>query len=161
MTPPRFAARMHQVEVAWRLKNTDRVVVGPEPRLVLALRARRDVVLRLLRVDYPGLRSAEGVAHAVLAEVPHVVGRRRLAPEGEPWVWGQEAAAEGAGLAAGPVREERWDGSLVKALLNNHNAHPNDYWTWGGRVVIPKGANVGLVVSADRPTVCRARFAGE
>lgn len=159
----KYAAKMHQVEVAWRLRNTRQVVIGLAPKLVLALRARRLVVLKLLKVEYPDLRVTEGVAHAVLAQVPYVTGKRQLKPEGEPWVIGQEEVAEGDPLLdrIGPVSEERWHGGLVQALLANDNAHPNDYWAFGGRVVVPKGCSVGLIVSATVPTVCRAKFAGE
>lgn len=159
MRPELLSAKMHQVEVVWRLRTTREVVIDPTPRLVLAVRALRDVELLTLRVDYPDLGYVPGEAEALLAVVPHAAGQRVLKPEGEPWVDGQEdLAAPPEGV--GPVSEIRWWGDSVETLVHNVNRHPAIYWVYRGRVEIPKGLCVGLIVRASVPTVCRAKLGG-
>lgn len=168
LTP--LGARVHTVEVLWRLENPGRLVIGPEPRLVLACRARRDVELLTLRVDYPRMGDADAAgnaAEAVLVEVPHVAGLRRLRPSGEPHVWGQENVAAAPMFSstrpeerADQPEEIRWYGATVRCLEYNRNAAPNIWWAWRGRVSIPKGKSVGVIVRADRPAVARAFLAG-
>lgn len=168
--PSIFSARMHAIEVHWKLRTSKALVIGPEPKLVLAARARReDVELRFLRIDYPkmGNREAAGsVAEMVLALVPHAYGLRRLKPTGEPIVWGQEDVVARAMLggrpedAAGLPEQIRWHGGTVRAIEYNRNAAPNIWCVCPIRMLIPKGLSVGLIVRADRPTLCRALLAG-
>jgi hypothetical protein len=165
----RLAGKMHTVEALWKLKNSERLVITPAPLLVLAVRARRDVELLHLRVDYPELGNADmagAVAEAVLVEVPHVVGLRRLRPEGEPYVRGQEGIPAAAMFGskpedrAGQPEQVRWYGGTVRAIEYNRNAAPNIWWSWRGRVLVPKGRAVGLIVRCNQPTTCRALLAG-
>lgn len=168
MNPLLLSAKMHAVEVHWRLCNTCPVVVGPTPRLVLALRAKRDVELLTLRVDYPEYATADGRAEALLCRVPHVYGLRRLEPEGEPRVWGQEDVDAAPMVApdalpvdaVAGVQEVRWHGDTVTGQIHNVNASPAVFWAWRGRVSVPRGVSVGIIVRADRPTVARAKLCG-
>ncbi len=166
--PSAWAARVHQVEVRWRVANATTVIVGPEPRLVLAVRARRDVEALLVRVYFPSLlHQAEGYGESVLAAVPHVTGLRRLKPEGEPWVWGQEDVAAAAmfssdrpeELARAP-EELRWWGGAVECIEHNVCHAPNDYWCLNQRFGLPKGLSLGVIVRADRFMPCRVRMSG-
>ena len=167
--PPQFLAKMQTIEVLWKLRNTERLVIGPEPKLILAVRARRDVELLHLRLDYPKMGDADAggnVAEAVLVQVPHVYGLRRLKPKGEPYVWGQEGVDARAMFggksedAAGKPEQIRWYGGTVPCIEYNRNAAPHIWWCWRGRVLVPKGLSVGLIVRADRPTLIRALLAG-
>ncbi len=162
LSPEKLRAKMHSVECRWRLRTTRQVVIGPEPRLVLALRALRDVELRFVRVDFPDLALSSGEAESMLAEVPHVVGLRTLRAEGEPWVDGQEDAADAFDMlsAIGPLKEQRWDGRTIELITHNVNRHPASYWVCALRAHVPQGLGVGLVIRADRATVCRAQLAG-
>ena len=171
-TPDRLSAHCHTVEVAWRLLNTRRLVVGPEPRLVLAVRARKDVELLTLKVDYPELGHSDragALAEAVLAEVPHVWGLRRLSAEGDGrLVWGQEDVAAAAMMPGGkpedragaPEQIQWWGGAVRWPIELNQNYAPCIFWAWRGRVLVPKGASVGVIVRSSVPTVCYARMAG-
>lgn len=163
----RLAAKVHTVEAAWRLTSTRAVVIGPEPRLVLACRARRDVEVLLFRVDFPELASAEGECESLLAQVPHVTGLRRLKPEGSPWVWGQEDVDARPMMPGGRPEDAlsapaqaRWHGGTVEMLEHNVCCHPWDYWCWRGRIAVPKWASLGIIASSPRPTICRVTFAG-
>lgn len=162
LPPEKLRAKMHTVEVTWRLRNTRQVVIGPEPKLVLALRANRDVTLKFVRIDFPELARVDSSAETVVAEIPHVVGLRVLRPQGEPWVDGQEDQ-DGAALLqeADPLKEQRWDGRTINLLTHNVNRHPANYWVCVLRAYVPKGLSVGLLVRASQPTVCRAQMAGE
>lgn len=161
-----LSAKMHSVEARWRLRTTEPVVIGPEPKLALSIRARRDVELLHMLLEFPQLGSEEGVAESVLAQVPHVVGLRRLRPEGEPWVSGQEniprAALIGGAdedLAQVPTHL-RWWGGEVQAIEYNRNPSPYTWWCWRGRVLIPRGLAVGVIARSSAPTICRAKMAG-
>ncbi len=165
-----YSAQCHTVQVHWRLANTGRLVIGPEPKLVLAARARRDCELLTLRIDYPRMGHPDvtgATAEAVLVQVPHVVGLRRLQPDGEPWVYGQEGVDAARmlrshrpeDLASAP-EEVRWYGDTVNCLEHNVNRAPCIWWAWRGRVSIPRGLSVGVVVRSDVTTVCRAFMAG-
>lgn len=168
MTPAKYAAKVHQVDVAFRVMTTREVTVGPEPRLVMAMKARKDVEVLLVRVDFPALlMQAEGMAESVLASVPHVTGLRRLKPDGSPWVWGQEDVAAAAMMPGGKpedlAREPaqvRWWGGTVQALEHNVCRAPNDYWCLRCRVAVPRGLSVGVIVRADRTMPCRVRISG-
>ena len=165
-----WAAPLRAVEVRWKLANPGRLVIGPRPRLVLAARARRDVELLHLRVDYPKMGDADARgqhAEAVLVQVPRVAGLRRLRPEGEPWVQGQEDVLASAMFDSRRPEERasdpdhiRWSGALQPVLDYNRNDAPCVWWAWRGRVLIPRGLSVGLIVRASAPTVCRALLAG-
>ncbi len=166
----KYGASVHQVPVHWRLRNVDRIAIGPRPRLILSARARRDVELLFLRIDFleflynPDMKDVS--AETVLVDVPHVTGLRRLKPEGEPHVWGQEnvdAAPMFGGKpedAADQPEQIRWYGGTVDLIEYNRDVAPNDYWVWRGRILIPKGKSVGLIVRASVPTCCRAQLAG-
>ncbi len=167
-----FSAKCHTVEVHWRLRNTARLVISSDPLLVLAAHARRDVELLTLRVDYPRMGHADMAgtrAEAVIVQVPHAVGLRRLRPDraGEPWVWGQEGVGAARMLRshraedlAGAPDEVRWHGYTVSCLEHNVNRAPCIWFAWRGRISIPKGHSVGVVVRCDRPTVAEAFLAG-
>ena len=168
--PTKLTAKVHQVEVCWRLKNTDWIEIGPAPVLVLAARARRDVELRTLRVEFPDFEGGQlqGKASSVLVQVPHVTGLRRLVPELEPYVWGQENVLASAMFGRRAKTEDkahepeqiRWWGGCVNCIEHNVNASPCIWWCWCGRIAIPKGASLGVVVRCDVVTRCRARMAG-
>lgn len=162
-----YAAQVHQVQVAWRLANTRAVVIGPEPRLVLACRARRDVEALLFRVDFPELLTAPGECESLLAQTPHVAGLRRLKPEGEPWVWGQEDVDAAPMMPGGKPEDAlrapsqaRWHGGTVEMLEHNVCCHSWDYWCWRGRITVPKWNSLGIIASSPKPTICRVTFAG-
>lgn len=155
----KLRAKVHQVQVAWRVATTREITVGPLPRLVLAVHARRDVELLLVRVDFPALLNGEGRGEPMLAEVPHVTGLRRLRPDGEPWVYGQEdIAARGLEFLA-PDLIRPW-GATVREGLHCVVASPHDYWCLRCRVSVPKGLSVGVIVRADRVMPCRVRISG-
>ena len=165
--PAHYAAKMASVDVLWRLRNSRDVTIDSKPRLVLAFKAARDVEMTSLLVQYPGLRVQKGRAEALLVAVPHIVGLRRLKPEGEPWVYGQEdqdAAPMFGGKPedqAGPLAQVRWHGDTVQVIEHNSNPHPYDFWSWRGRVSVPKGFCLGVVIQCDIPTFCRVKLSGE
>ncbi len=167
----RLSAPMHSVQVCWQMRNIERLVIGPEPRLVLAVKARRDVELLTLRVDYPRMGHADMAGQhceAVLVQVPHVAGLCRLRPHrgSEPWVWGQEDVLASAMFGGKPEdaatapEQIRWYGATVPCIEYNRNDAPNVWWAWRGRVSIPRGLSVGVIIRASVPTVCRAMLAG-
>ncbi len=171
-THQQMSAPVHSVAVAWRLANTRDIVVGPEPTLVLACRALRDVEVLHLLVSFPEfLNLASGAsdgprAESVLAQVPHVVGLRRLLPEGEPWVRGQEdviaqpmISGKPEDLARAPA-QVRWYGDTVDCFDHNVCAHPYDYWCWRGRIAVPAWASLGVIVRASKKTICRVKTSG-
>jgi hypothetical protein len=162
--PNKLGAKFNPPLTTWRLLNTDGVIVGLQPRMVLACRARRDVELLWLKAQYEV--SSGATFEAVLVQVPHVAGLRRLKPEGEPHVWGQEnvnatpmfgGRVEDAALGASHVR---WNGETVQIVERNVCVPPYDYWGLRCRISIPKWATVGVIVRADKPSVCRVEMKG-
>lgn len=89
-----------------------------------------------------------------------------MKPELEPYVWGQEnidAAAMFGGKPEDQAKEPeqiRWWGGTVNCVEHNVNASPNIYWAMVGRVAIPKGLSLGIIVRCDVVTRCVARMAG-
>lgn len=173
--PGKLTAKVHSVDVCWRLKNSDWVTIGPEATLVLAVWARRDVELRTVRVEFPDLgpegntrpdHAIVGNAESVLVQVPHIIGVRCLKPELEPYVFGQENVAASAMFGGKPedqattAQHIRWWGGTTNVIEHNVNASPNIYWAYVGRVAIPKGCSLGVIVRCNVPTRCRARMAG-
>lgn len=166
LIPAKYRAKINVPEVRWRLANPSPVVIGPEPRLVLAVRARRDVEMLVSLTEFPTVLVDGGIAEAVLVQVPHVVGLRRLKPEGEPWACGQEnvlASAMFGGKpedAASAPDQVRWWGGTVKCLEYIAVASPHNYWSWRGRVSVPKGLSLGVIVRCSVPTTCRVKMSG-
>lgn len=167
----KLGAPMHTVEVRWQMCNVERLVIGPEPKLVLAVKARRDVELLTLRVDYPRMGHADMAGQyveAVLMQVPHVTGLSRLRPHrgSEPWVWGQEDVPASCMFGGKPEdaatapEQIRWYGATVPCIEYNRNEAPNIWWCWRGRVSIPRGLSVGVIIRASTYTPCRAMLAG-
>lgn len=168
IAPHLLSAKMHCVEVRWRIRTTRAFVIGPEPRLILAVRARQDIEMTSLLVSFPEMLHRDvGVAESLLAEVPHVYGLRRLKPEGEPWAWGQEnvdarpmlgGKPEDAAKASSQIR---WHGGTVALVERMLTAHPYDFWCWRGRIAVPKGVSLGVIVRCEQSTICRVRMSGE
>lgn len=171
-TSDRFTAKVHEIATTWTVANTRDVVIGPEPRLALAVRARRDAEFRRLFVSYPEFAQPEKiglVAYGVVLTVPHVSGQRRIKATGDTRiVWGQEDIAAAAmmpggkpeDLATEPSAIQWWGGLTQWPLDINYNIAPCDYWCYPQRILIPKSCSLGVIVRCDQPTICRAKMAG-
>ena len=133
-----------RIEVAWLLKNSEPIVIGPEPRTVLQLHALHDAEIVTVHVLFLGMTEG-GEAETVLVQQPRGRRRRKLRPEGEATVVGVQDLQ--GGLTAEPL-----DFNTCK--------HPHDFWQRCGAIRVPRGLSVGVVVRANQKGLCRATLGG-